>query len=198
MEKQEQLGIDLLEVLGTITPLSAAYQERLRQKLLVEHYPAKHLLLKPGEISRHIYFISAGLVRIYSTDDTGKERTIFFMGPGEIVLDVSSFYEQTPATEFLETLQPTTMQTLSWHQLNSFYADFREGNYIGRIVTEKYLILAVDRINELVGSNAHDRYLSLLNKFPEIEQQASQSHIASYLGITRETLCRLKSEQVRS
>lgn len=190
--------IDLLEVLGTIAPLSAAYQDRLRQQLVTETFPARHMLLTPGEISRHIHFINSGLVRIYGTDDTGRERTIFFQGPGDIVLDVTSFYEQTPATEFLETLRPTTMQTLSWHQLNSFYADFREGNYIGRIVTEKYLILAVDRINELMNFNVQQRYLSLIARYPNIEQEASQSHIASYLGITRETLSRMKSELVRS
>jgi len=197
METQEKSNIDLLEVLGSIAPLSAAYHDRLRSQLITEHHPARHLLLQPGEICRRIYFISNGLVRIYTVDDSGKEKTIIFMGAGELAVDVSSFYEQTPASEYLETLQPTTVQSLSWHQLNSFYADFREGNYIGRIITQKYLVLAVERHTQLVSSSIEERYHSLLSKYPNIEQQANQSHIASYLNISRETLSRLKNEQLR-
>jgi len=197
MENQEKPTIDLLEVLGSIAPLSAAYHDRLRSQLITEVHPARHLLLQPGEICRRIYFISNGLVRIYTIDDLGKEKTIIFMGPGELAVDVSSFYEQSPATEYLETLQPTTVQSLSWHQLNSFYADFREGNYIGRIITQKYLVLAVQRHTELISSTIADRYASLLSKYPYIEQQATQSHIASYLGTSRETLNRIKSNLLR-
>jgi len=197
MENQENLNIDLLEVLGSIAPLSAAYHDRLRSQLITKVHPARHLLLQPGEICRRIYFISNGLVRIYTIDDLGKEKTIIFMGPGELAVDVSSFYEQSPATEYLETLQTTTVQSLSWHQLNSFYADFREGNYIGRIITQKYLVLAVQRHTELISSTIADRYASLLSKYPHIEQQATQSHIASYLDISRETLNRIKSNLLR-
>ena len=198
MENQERLQIDLLEVLGTIAPLSAAYHDRLRSQLVTEHYPARHLLLQPGEICRQIHFISSGMVRIYNIDPMGKEKTIIFMGPGELAVDVSSFYEQTPATEYLETLQPTIIQSLTWHQLNSFYADFKEGNYIGRIITQKYLVIAVARNTELLNSSISDRYTALLSRYPNIEQQVSQSHIASYLGISRETLNRIKRDLLRS
>jgi len=189
--------MDLLQVLGHIAPLSQAYQERLRDQLETQQYPARHLLLQPGDICRRIYFISSGLVRIYMIDEEGRERTIMFMGPGELAVDVSSFYEQTPATEYLETLQETIIQSLNWHQLNTFYADFKEGNYIGRIITQKYLVLAVERNMELLTSNLEKRYESLLRQFPHIEQQVSQTHIASYLGISRETLSRLKSDQLK-
>lgn len=197
MKNQETPQIDLLEVLGSIAPLSAAYHDRLRSQLVTEHYPARHLLLRPGEICRNIYFISSGLVRIYTIDGAGKEKTIIFMGPGELAVDVSSFYEQTPATEYLQTLQPTTIQSLSWHQLNSFYADFKEGNYIGRIITQKYLVISVERHTELLSSSIPERYQSLLAKHPFIEQQTTQSQIASYLGISRETLNRIKSELLK-
>lgn len=198
MENHITEGMDLLQVLGNIAPLSQAYHERLKQQLETLHFPAKTLLLQPGEICRHIYFISSGLVRIYRVDEMGREKTIIFMGPGELAVDASSFYEQTPATEYLETLQPTTIQSLSWHQLNSFYADFKEGNYIGRIITQKYLVLAVERNMELLTNNVESRYQSLLRKYPKIEQQVTQAHIASYLGISRETLSRLKSELLKN
>lgn len=197
METNDIDSMDLLQVLGSIAPLSAAYQERLSAQLVTTHYPARHLLLQPGEICRRIYFISSGLVRIYNMDAMGRERTLLFMGMGELAVDVSSFYEQSPATEYLETLQETTIQSLSWQELNTFYADFPEGNYIGRIITQKYLMVVVQRNMELMTSSLSERYLSLLKKHPTIEQQANQSQIASYLNISRETLSRLRTEHLR-
>lgn len=197
MENHERAQIDLFEVLGNIAPLSAAYHDRLRSQICTEHYPARHLLLRPGEVCRQIHFISSGLVRIYHIDEVGRDKTIIFMGAGELAIDASSFFEQAPATEYLETLKPTTIQSLSWHQLNSFYADFREGNYIGRIMAQKYLVLSVERNTELLCSSIPERYHALLSRHPDIEQQVSQSLIASYLGISRETLSKMKSEQLR-
>lgn len=197
METKDNNSIDLLQVLGNIAPLSSAYQERLRSQLTVEHYQSREILLRPGEICRRIYFICEGLVRIYHIDLMGRERTLIFMGPGELAVDVSSFYEQSPATEYLEAVQETVIQSLTWGELNAFYADFPEGNYIGRLMTQKYLVRVVKRNIELMSANLHERYDSLLENYPNIEQQANQSQIASYLNISRETLSRLKSEQLR-
>lgn len=198
METNAPHKIELLQVLGSIAPLSAAYQKRLKDQLLEENYPARELVLRPGDICRRIYFISSGMVRIYSLDEMGRERTHLFMGPGEVAIDVASFYDQIPATEYLETLQPTTIQSISWNELNSFYADFKEGNYIGRLMTQKYLTIAVRRNKELLTATAQERYHSLMRQYPDIEQFTTQSHLASYLGISRETLSRLKSELLRT
>lgn len=197
MEVNQTDSMDLIEVLSSIAPLSAGYHQRLSSQMVTERYPARYLLLQPGEICRRIYFIKKGIVRIYHIDELGKERTLTFMGMGELAVDANSFYEQRPATEYLETLQETVIQSLSWQELNSMYADFAEGNYIGRIVTQRYLMIAVRRNTELLTANLQERYDSLLERFPNIEQQANQSHIASYLNITRETLYRLRSERLR-
>ena len=189
--------IDLLEVLGRIAPLSEAYHKRLKDQLETPIFPARHILLRPGDIARQLHFVSSGIVRIYHLDEMGREKTIHFMGPGELVVDVASFFDQTPTTEYLETLQETTLQSLSWFQLNTFYADFAEGNYIGRIMTQQYLVLAVQKYTELLTASTEQRYFNLLAKYPMIELQVTQGHIASYLGISRETLSRLRNEQLR-
>lgn len=197
MENREINDIELLEVLGNIAPLSSGYQERIKSQLREEHYQSRELLIRPGEICRRIYFVSKGLVRIYHIDPLDRERTIIFMGPGELAVDIASFYEQIPATEYLEAVQDTVIQSLTWSELNASYADFPEGNYIGRLMTQKYLVKAVNRNIELMTGNLQDKYDALLRSYPHIEQQANQSQIASYLNISRETLSRLKSEQLR-
>ncbi len=197
MENQINQVQDLLQVLGNIAPLSQAYHQRLQDLLESKVYPAKTILLQPGDICKRIYFVSSGIVRIYSIDEMGRDKTILFMGPGELAVDTVSFYGQTPATKYLETLQETRIQSITWHQLNTFYADFPEGNYIGRIITQKYLVIAIERNMELLTATIAQRYQSLLRQYANIEQQITQAHIASYLGISRETLSRLKSEQLK-
>ena len=137
------------------------------------------------------------MVRAYSIDQNGREITSWIMGPGELIISVHSFFTQKPAQEYIEILQSAELQSLTWNQLNSYYADFPEGNLIGRILTQKYYILSEERSILIRTTSPLERYHILLAQYPKIEQQTTQSNIASYLGITRETLSRLKSSLVR-
>ncbi len=197
MEKIET-SPDLLAVLGQLTPLPEPFQHRLREQLRSEHLPAKHLLLCPGETCRNIYFIQTGFLRAYHLDPQGREHTTWFMGASELMISVYSFFTQLPAQEYIEVIQRAQLQFISWHQLQSYYADFPQGNYIGRLVTEKYYIQAEERALFLRTQSPQQRYQTLLNAHPQIEQLTTTANIASYLGITRETLSRLRSKLLRN
>jgi CRP-like cAMP-binding protein len=188
---------DLLETLGFIVPLPAPLQQRVRTELITETFSRKHLLLRPGEIFRRLYFIQSGFLRAYFIDPAGKECTSWFMGQGDLMISVFSFFTQQPAHEYIEVLQNCKLQSISWHQLNAYYADFPEGNLLGRIVTQKYYILSEERAIFLRTQTPEDRYGQLLKLHPGIEQKATQTNIASYLGISRETLSRLKAKKLR-
>jgi len=188
---------DLLETLGFIVPLPAPMQERVNREILTEKFNRKHLLLKPGETARRLYFIRSGFLRAYFIDDQGKECTTWFMGKGDLMISVYSFFTQKPAHEYIEVLQECKLQSLSWHELNAYYADFPQGNLLGRIVTQKYYILSEERSIFLRSQTPETRLNQLLERYPDIEQQTTLTNIASYLGMTRETLSRLRSKKAR-
>jgi len=187
---------DLLETLSFIIPLPTPMQNRVKEESLIEIFERKKLILSPGETSRRIYFIRSGFLRTYFIDDDGKECTTWFTGKGDLMTSVYSFFSQQPANEYIEVLQDCKLQSLTWLELNAYYADFREGNLLGRIVTEKYFIRSEERAILLRTHSPELRYDLLLKNHPEIEQQTTQQNIASYLGISRETLSRIRRKKL--
>lgn len=194
---QETATADLLYLLGLIAPLPQPFQQRISEQLTTETHPARHILLRPGETCRKIYFIKSGFLRAYYIDHNGKEHTSWFLSSGDLMISVYSFFTQKPAEEYIEVIQPAELQSLSWHQLQGYYADFPQGNLIGRIVTEKYYIESEERILFLRTHAPEQRYQALLNKHPNIEQLTTTANIASYLGMTRESLSRLRSRLLK-
>ncbi|MGA9652024.1 Crp/Fnr family transcriptional regulator [Pedobacter sp.] len=188
----------LLDMLGFITPLPAPFQKRVKEEMCTSYFKRKQLVLKPGEICRRLYFICSGFLRGYFIDENGKECTTWFVGKGELMISSYSFFTQQPSIEYIEVLEDTRVQSLTWHELNSLYADFKEGNLLGRIFTQKYLLLSEQRTLFLRTHKPEHKYDLLIAANPKIELQTTQANIASYLGISRETLSRIKRSKIES
>lgn len=188
---------DLLETLSFIIPLPTPMQNRVKEESLIETFERKKLLLSPGETARRVYFIRSGFLRAYFIDDSGNECTTWFTGKGDLMISVHSFFTQQPANQYIEVLQDCKLQSLTWLELNAYYADFREANLLGRLITQRYFILSEERAILLRTRSPENRYDLLLINHPEIEQQTTQQNIASYLGISRETLSRIRRKKNR-
>ena len=188
---------DLLETLGLIVPLPTPFQQRVKQEAIIQTFNRKHLLLRPGETARRLYFIRSGFLRSYFIDDQGKECTTCFMRKGDLMISAHSFFTQKPAQEYIEVLQDCKLQSLSWNELNAYYADFPQGNLLGRIVTQKFYMLSEKRSMLLCTHAPELKLKQLLEQYPDIEQQTTLTNIASYLGISRETLSRIRSRNAR-
>jgi len=189
---------DLLETLSVIVPLPAPMQHRVNQEVITQNFRKKHLLLRPGETSRRFYFIRSGFLRAFYIDEQGRECTTWFLGKGDLMISVYSFFTQNPAREYIEVLQDCKLQSLTWNQLNAYYADFPQGNLLGRIVIQRSFIMSEGRALFLRNNTPELRYNHLLLQHPNIEQQTTLTNIASYLGITRETLSRLRSKKCKN
>jgi len=195
MEQSNELSDleTLFRVLTFIAPLSGALRRRFEDFIVTKKYPKKHRLLNEGEISRHIFFICKGSARAFYLDAEGHEHTTWFMGPGDLMISVYSFYTQEPAAENIELLESSVLLSMTWGQLQNIYAEFPEYNYHGRLFTEKYYILSEKRGILLRTRKPADRYHQLLKEYPKITQQASLGQIASFLAITPETLSRIRA-----
>lgn len=183
----------LIQTLNFIRPLSDALDKRFRDTLVEERLPKRYLLLEEGQIADKIYFINKGFARAFYYTRSGKECTSWFMGKGELMISVYSFYTQQPAAENIELLENSELLSMKWNQLQGIYADFPEYNFTGRIVTEKYYQLSEERTVLLRTLSAKERYEKLILTHPDILQKASQGQIASYLGISPETLSRVRA-----
>ena len=172
-------------------------QQRIIQQLQSQTINKGELLLSPGETCRKVWYVKSGLLRAYYIAHRGRQHTTWLMGKYDVMISIYSFFTQRPAQEYIEALQDSVLQSLTWAQLQSYYADFREGNLVGRILTERYYMQSEERALFLRTRSPEERYLALLEKHPDIDQQATTEVIASYLGVTRETYSKTRSQHLR-
>ena len=181
-----------LDFLHRIQPLSPALTQAVAAATGRESLPARHLLLRPGEVARRVYFLETGLVRGYTLLH-GREVSSWFMQAGDFVMSVGSFLTQQPSAEYLELLEPAVVLSISHEQLQALYRDFPEFNLTGRLLIEKYYVLSEQRAQHLRAHTAAERYELLLQTFPTVFQRVAVQHIASHLGLAPETLSRLRN-----
>jgi len=183
-----------IRTLSFIAPLSENLQQQFARMIIREQFPKRTFLLKEGHTAQKIYFINQGFARAFYQTPEGKECTSWFMGQGDFMISVYSFFTQQPAAESIEVLQDCDLLSMTWAQLQSVYADYPEFNYTGRLITQKYYIESEERNILLRTLSARERYELLLKTHPGILQKAALGQVASYLGITQETLSRVRSK----
>lgn len=181
----------LFLTLNNIAILSPQLKEVIAGMLVEEDFKKKSLLLKQGQVAHRIYFIRQGFVRAYYVKST-ETFTNWFMGEGEIIISVYSFFSRQPSFENIEALEDCVLQSITWEQLQRLYQDYPEFNITGRIITEQYYIRSEKRAIDLQTLSAKQRYEKLLTDYPGILQKASLGQIASYLSIKQETLSRIR------
>ena len=182
---------DFVQSLSLIYPLSPVFNEYLLQKLKLVILPKKSFLLREGRVCKNIYFIKKGLARCFYIKED-KEVSSWFMKEGDTIISVESYFTQQPSHENIQAIEDCELFSISFDELQVIYRKFPEFNFIARVLTEKYYTLSEQRLFSLRMQRASERYAHLMNDFPEIIQRVPSTFIASYLGITLETLSRIK------
>lgn len=183
----------VIKNLSQICPLSDGLIRRLSEVTSQISLKAKTVLLQPGKICEKVFFIENGFARaFYNRGD--QEITSWFMGEGDVIVSVHSFFAQKPSFESIELLEDSILTALSYAELQLIYQEFIEFNMIGRVLTEKYYMLSEERTFGLRLQTTEERYVALLKNHPEIFNRAPLKHVASYLGMMPETLSRLRAK----
>lgn len=151
-------------------------------------------LLQPLEICKHAFFVEKGLLRQYSIDEKGKEHILQFAPENWFITDRESVYFDRPSRYFIQALedsQVVLMDEQFIQQLSQKYPSFLEFN--NRLLHNHILHLQ-NRINLLLSADAEHRYLQFINMYPDILLRVPQTMVASYLGITPESLSRVRRD----
>jgi len=184
----------LIVFLNSIHELSPATIDYLYENVIRMETPKKHFVLTQGHICKNIYFVEKGLLRCYYEKDE-KEISSWFMLEGDVVVSVVSFFNQTESLENIQALEDSILYYLGYKELQFLYDKFPEFNFVGRILTEKYYQLSEQRLYSIRMQRAHDRYHILLEQFPQFILRVPSKYLASYLGITEETLSRIRGSK---
>lgn len=155
------------------------------------------LFLKEGQVANDYLILEAGFMRAYSFDVDGNEVTTAFYNTAQPIFEVASFFNRIPSRENIQALTDCKGWVISYEQLNMLFHSKPEFRDFGRSVLVKGFASLKTRMLSLITETAEERYISLLQSNPEIFQNASLKHIASYLGITDTSLSRIRKEMTK-
>lgn len=154
----------------------------------------KQYLLQEGDVCKYTAFVNKGITRTYTIDDKGIEHILQFALEGWWMGDLYSFLTDEPSLYNMEALEDCELLLItrsSWDILLEKVPAFER--YF-RILLQNNLIATQRRLMGTMSETAEVKYIKLIHKFPDAVQRVPQHMIASYLGITRETLSRVRSQ----
>ena len=163
------------------------------------HYEIKEvkkneIILREGEISDSTFFVEKGLLRMYSIDKAGKEHVIQFAPENWLLSDTTSQLLNEKSRFYIEAIEESTIVITKegfFENLSKIYPDVAEKNQ--RLMFNHIKNLQ-NRVNALISTTAEERYMDFLKRYPNLMLRAPQWMVASYLGITPESLSRVRKE----
>ncbi|RQO75511.1 Crp/Fnr family transcriptional regulator [Pedobacter sp. KBW06] len=180
----------LREHIEKIIPLSEEEFSFVSTHFTTRKFKKHQFLIQEGDAVKYSYFVVSGLLKLVHTDDSGKEHIISFAMEDWWESDYYAFYTQTEASMSLVCLEDTEVLCLTFEDYRKLCDGLQK---MERFFLEKSnfgFLGAQRRILSLITSNAKERYEQLLQRYPSLFQRVPKSLIASYLGVSRETLSR--------
>lgn len=160
----------------------------------IKEVKKNEIILREGEISDSTFFVEKGLLRMYSIDKAGKEHVIQFAPENWIISDTTSQLLNEKSRFYIEAIEESIIVVTKegfFENLSKIYPDVAEKNQ--RLMFNHIKNLQ-NRVNALISTTAEERYMDFLKKYPNLMLRAPQWMVASYLGITPESLSRVRKE----
>jgi CRP/FNR family transcriptional regulator, anaerobic regulatory protein len=183
----------IIDRLNGLSPMNKKLTERVKALTKIVSFPAGAFILKEGQICNKACMVIKGLARSYYINQ-GKDITSRFMDEGFIITSWISYYTQKPGNEYIEALEDTTVACVAYKDIQKLYIDFPEFNIIGRRQVEYAFYLAEQRTQMLRKHTAEEKYKFFFDNHQTLLQRAPLKQIASYLGMSEETLSRVRSK----
>ncbi len=152
------------------------------------------IIIKAGDIVTNSYGVLNGCLRTYYTDKKGKEYTLQFGIQGWWITDYTAFFTSSKAIMNLEVLRDATLYQLSTKDREYLFIKIPKLETFIRKKLENVYAAFQKRILSNLSLTAAERYVNFINAYPNIDKSVKNYHIASYLGITTESLSRIRKE----
>jgi CRP-like cAMP-binding protein len=168
--------------------------EYLQSGLTVTDLKSKHFYIHANTIQKEIGFVFSGLLRAFYVDKDGKEISVNFILEGKYLTHYSAFITQTPCKYYFQCIEPSIIVNLSYKHIQEGYNKFPNLERYGRLVAEEVLKVQQKRIESFLFENAETRYLEFVKENPDLFNRVSLSYLASFLGIERQSLTRIRKK----
>jgi len=187
MTKEKAINI----ISKVYSKLSKECQLELADRAKLLQLPKETILVKEGQYSDKTFFIIKGCARAYYLKD-GKDISDWFAFENEFISSINSFFLHIPSPHYLEVLEDTVLVEISRAETDKLSDKYREFERLTKIIVTKTMLQQQERIASMQFYSAEQKYNNLLSIYPTITQRVPLTHIASYIGITLETLSRIR------
>lgn len=186
----------LNEIGHSYAPLSFECKQEFIANSKISTFKGGEVVVREGQYSKKAYLIIKGCVRAYYLKG-GKDISDWFTFENQFMAPIISFFGNEPSPHYVEFVEDSTVLEFSKDtvdKLSNTYHDFER--FISKVVTETMVGLC-ERLHTIQFSKAEERYKHLISIYPDITNRIPLTHIASYLGITLETLSRIRNPKNR-
>lgn len=154
----------------------------------------KQYLLQDGDVCKYTAFVEKGMLRTYTIDEKGNEPILQFSMEGWWIADLYSFFTKEASQYNIEAIEDCELLLITQPSWEILLEKIPTLERYFRILVQNNLIATQRRLMGAMSETAEEKYTKLINNFPGCLQRVPQHMIASYLGITRETLSRIRSQ----
>jgi CRP-like cAMP-binding protein len=163
-------------------------------RVTVHNISKDNFIIMPGNISGYIYYTEKGILRMYSIDNKGKEHIVQFAPEGWLVFDRHSTYMNEPSLYYIQAVEDSTVAYLKKGFLEEIIKAYPQSAEKNTFILNEYIMMLQYRVNLLLSATAEERYLDFMQAHPIFINRVPLYMIASYLGITPESLSRVRNE----
>jgi CRP-like cAMP-binding protein len=184
----------ILKNIARFIQLTPEETDRFTSVLKPRTLRKRQYLVQAGDVFRYECFVNKGSLRTYHIDNNGQEHIVMFAFEDWWTGDMYSFLSGQPALYNVDALEDAELLLIEKSQLEQLYIDIPKFDRFFRILLQNAYISMQRRISDNMSLTAEERYLNFIDRYPHFEQRLSQKQIASYLGITPESLSRIRRQ----
>ncbi|WP_271405611.1 Crp/Fnr family transcriptional regulator [Tenacibaculum soleae] len=190
--------ISFLNYIHKYIDLTSDEEALLLSKIVRRKYLKDQYIVQQGDVCKTECFILSGCTKTFYVDDEGQEHIVMFAIEDWWTSDMGSFITQTPADYNIQCIENTELFQISYDIIEELYIEIPKLERFFRKIIERALVASQKRIVSNFSLTAKERYLLFKETYPKIEQRVPQYMIASYLGITKEFLSKIKSQLIQN
>ena len=186
---------NLIHFIKQIVPFADEEIQYIQHLFVEKSLKKGEFWVKEGEFNSGIVFVNKGMLRSYFVKEE-VEKTFDLVIENQIVTATECYSTGLPSTDFIQAVEDSYLSVISKDNLEILYSKSSKWERVGRVIFEYYTLEQEIRIRSFIAETAQERYESLATEQPELMQRTPQIYLANFLGITPQSLSRLRRKIV--